>query len=125
MRDLKSLDFGRIIWARIRDRNGHDKLRPAVIMARHDEIVATGKIAVIAVTTRLPTPLPADHVLLPWQRPRHPKTGLNERCAAVCGWLEFIRIEDVEEISGIVPDAALAEISRRFFGDRPSQPDRH
>jgi hypothetical protein len=116
---LKTLDFGRIVWARLRDRNGYSKLRPAVIVTRHEEIVAEGEVAVIAVTTKLPFPLPDDHVLLPWQRPRHPKTGLNERCAAVCGWLEFIRVEDVEEIGGIVPDAQLHAISRRLFGNVP------
>jgi hypothetical protein len=52
-------------------------------------------------------------VLLPWHRQGHPRTGLNRRCAAVCGWIAQIRPTDVREVGGVVPGAFMVEILRR------------
>jgi len=57
---------GHIVWAEIADPNGHRKLRPAVIVTPTDQVATSGPLEVVAVTSRLEDPLPADHVLLPW-----------------------------------------------------------
>jgi mRNA-degrading endonuclease toxin of MazEF toxin-antitoxin module len=86
------------------------KDRPAVIVTPTAEIDPLLPLQVAAVTTFLPSPLPDDHVLLPWQRPRHPKTGLNKRCAAVCSWLARIDEDRIIRHVGIVPGKQRVEI---------------
>lgn len=60
------LQLGRIVWAEIADANGIRKLRPVVIVTPSDRITPAAPLDVIAVTSRVPEPLPHDHVLLPW-----------------------------------------------------------
>jgi hypothetical protein len=67
-----SLQLGRIVWAAIADANGIPKLRPVVIVTPSDRITPTAPLDVIAVTSRVPEPLPDDHVLLPWHAQGHP-----------------------------------------------------
>ena len=92
------------------DANGIRKLRPGVIVTPKDRITPTALPDVIAVTSRLSEPLPADHVLLPWHARGHPRTGLNRRGAAVCTWVARIRHEDSQEVGGVVPGAVMIEI---------------
>lgn len=81
---VPKLVLGRIVWAEVADANGIRKLRPAVIVTPTDQLTPTAPFDVVAITSRLDDPLPEDHVLLPWHPRRHPRTGLNRRCAAVC-----------------------------------------
>jgi mRNA-degrading endonuclease toxin of MazEF toxin-antitoxin module len=104
------LQFGRIVWAEIADVNGIPKLRPAVIVTPSERITPGAPLDVIAVTSRVPEPLPHDHVLVPWHAQGHPRTGLNRRCAAVCTWVARIRHADIREVAGIVPGAVMLEI---------------
>jgi len=104
------LQFGRLVWAEIADANGIPKLRPAVIVTPSDRIMPAAPLDVIAVTSRVPEPLPHDHVLLPWHAQGHPRTGLNRRCAAVCTWVVRIRHVDIREVAGVVPGAVMLEI---------------
>ena len=76
-----------------------------------DELAAGGPIFVVAITTTLIDPLPDDHVPLPWQRPRHPRTGLNERNAAVCHWLASVEPDRALRVIGNVSNAELAQIA--------------
>src|SRR5436309_396401 len=101
------LTSGRIVWAQIADANGIRKLRPAVIVTPSDRLSVTAPIDVVAVSSRLPTPLPADHVLLPWHAQGHPRTGLNRRCAAICSWVAQVADSDIEDAAGIVPSAEM------------------
>lgn len=87
------------------------KDRPAVIVTPTGEIDPALAFQVVAVTTLLPDPLPDDHVLLPWQRPRHPRTGLNRRCAAVASWLARVDEARVIRSVGVVPGRQLLEIA--------------
>ena len=83
---------------------------PGVIVTPNDRITPTVPLDVIAVTSRVPEPLPHDHVLLPWHAQRHPRTGLNRKCAAVCTWVVRIRHTDIREVAGIVPGTVMLEI---------------
>jgi hypothetical protein len=65
---------GRIVWSELADANGIRKLRPAVVVTPTDRITAGGALEVVAITSRLSHPLPADHVLLPWHPQGHPRT---------------------------------------------------
>jgi mRNA-degrading endonuclease toxin of MazEF toxin-antitoxin module len=104
------LATGRIVWAEIADANGIRKVRPAVIVTATDQLTAVGPFDVVAITSRLTDPLPEDHVLLPWHPQRHPRTGLNRRCAAVCTWLAQIVANDILDVAGIVPNSLMATI---------------
>jgi mRNA-degrading endonuclease toxin of MazEF toxin-antitoxin module len=105
-----SLQLGRIVWAEIADANGIPKLRPVVIVTPSDRITPAAPLDIIAVTSRVPEPLPQDHVLLPWHAQGHPRTGLNRKCAAVCTWVARIRHTDIRDIAGVVPGAVMLEI---------------
>ena len=104
------LQFGRIVWAEIADRNGIRKQRPAVIVTPTERITTSNLLMVVAVTSRVPDDLPEDHVLLPWHPQRHPRTGLNRKSAAVCSWLSEITANDIQDVAGVVPGAELLEI---------------
>jgi hypothetical protein len=72
----------------------------------------------VAISTVLPAILPDDYVLLPWQRPYHPKTGLNKRNAAIGRWVEVIEDSRIIRTVGIVPGKplmALAEVLERLY----------
>lgn len=116
------LRCGQIVWAEVADENGVRKARPVVIVTPDDRLAASGPLEVVAITSRLPQQLPADHVLLPWHAQGHPRTGLNRRCAAVCTWLARIERDDIQNVAGIVPGAILLDIARRIAGTQPGQP---
>jgi len=88
------LQLGRIVWAETADTNGVRKLRPAIVVTSSDRITPAAPLDVVAVTSRLPEPLPNDHVLLPWHAQGHPRTRLNRKCAAVCTWMARISPDD-------------------------------
>jgi mRNA-degrading endonuclease toxin of MazEF toxin-antitoxin module len=117
------LQLGRIVWAEMMYANGVPKLRPAVIVTPSDRITPAGPLDVIAVTSRVPEPLPSDHVLLPWHAQGHPRTGLNRKCAAVCTWVARIRHTDIRDVAGVVPGAVMLEILSKVTTVRSSPSD--
>jgi mRNA-degrading endonuclease toxin of MazEF toxin-antitoxin module len=113
---------GRIVWGEIADPNGIKKLRPALIVTPNDQIVSGGSLTVVAITSRLTDPLPADYVLLPWHPQRHARTGLNRRCAAVCSWLVTISPNDIHDFAGVVPSAVMTTILEKVAAALASSP---
>ena len=81
-----------------------------VIVTPSDRITPAAPLDIIAVTSRVPEPLPDDHVLLPWHAQGHQRTRLNRKCAAVCTWVARIRHTDIRDIAGVVPGAVMLEI---------------
>jgi hypothetical protein len=59
-----------------------------LVVSPTDELGEGLLFKVVAITTFIPDPMPDDHVLIPYQRPRHPRTALDKRAAAVCSWIE-------------------------------------
>jgi hypothetical protein len=102
--------LGSVVWAELEDTNGFRKVRPAVVVTATADIAAGKQLRVVAITTRLPTPLPDDHVLLPWDRQGKARSGLRRRCAAVAGWQAVIPVGDVQEVVGILPATAIGEL---------------
>ena len=72
--------LGSVVWAEMEDANGIRKARPVVVITATADIVAGGTVRVLAITTRLDSPLPADHVLLPWDRQGKARSGLRRSC---------------------------------------------
>src|SRR5947209_8328114 len=110
---MPSVQFGQIVWAEMADANGIRKVRPAVVVTPGDRITASGSLEVVAITSRIPQPLPGDHVLLPWHPSGHPRTGLNRKCAAVCSWLARIVPAHIHSVAGLVPGPILLDILAR------------
>ncbi|HQU43561.1 MAG TPA: hypothetical protein PK867_12165 [Pirellulales bacterium] len=115
----QQLALGRIIWAEITDANGFVKLRPAAIVTPTDQLTAGSPFDAVAITSRIPDPLPDDHVLLPWHRQGHPRTRLNRKCAAVCSWLAQILPSAVKDVAGIVPAPEMTTILTKIAARSP------
>ena len=105
---------GRIVWVELVDpQGGNPKCRPAVILTEPKEVQPEAEVWVVGVTTQVET-TPADQAVeLPWDRKRHPRTGLKERCVAVCTWLAKIRLEAIKEYAGVVPGKQLLAILQK------------
>ena len=112
--------FGQIVWAEVADANGIRKVRPAVVVTPSDRLKEPGPFEVVAVSSQIPQPLPADHVLLPWHSQGHPRTGLNRKCAAVCTWLARILPSDIQGMAGVVPGQCLVEILSKVPRPQPT-----
>jgi mRNA-degrading endonuclease toxin of MazEF toxin-antitoxin module len=109
-----SIRYGRIVFAWIRDRNGHGKLRPAIILTPDDEIPAAEELAVMAITTTFANPPPPFCVPLPWHPRRHPVTHLHQRSAAVVNWLAALTADDVVGFGGDVPPKTMRLIEAKL-----------
>jgi len=110
---LPKLEQGRIVWVELPSSDGtQKKRRPAVIITATAEIAAGKPFAVVAVSTKFPDPLPADHVVLPWHRDGKVRTQLRKPAAAVCSWLCKITESDVLQTGGVVPPTEMIEIMR-------------
>jgi PemK-like, MazF-like toxin of type II toxin-antitoxin system len=93
------------------------KDRPCVIITEPGD-APDGYQVVVAISTRLPDPLPDDYVLLPYMDPRHPRTGLNKRNAAIGRWVEVIEESRIIQKLGHVPGKqikVLTEILDRLY----------
>jgi hypothetical protein len=92
-------------------------------------VTATGDIApgrplrVLAITTRLPSPLPEDYVLLPWHRQGNVRSGLRRPCAAVATWQVEILAGDVQQVVGVLPAAVIEELLAKVVGAAPPASD--
>lgn len=106
-----------VLVAGLLDPQGRNpKDRPCVVIT-NPESRTEGRQFVVAISTVLPDPLPDDHVLLPYMNPRHPKTGLNKRNAAIGRWVGEVDESQIIRKLGFVPGKqirALAEILARL-----------
>jgi mRNA-degrading endonuclease toxin of MazEF toxin-antitoxin module len=90
------------------------KCRPAVIVTPDTDIRPDGEVWVVAISTQL-TEAPAEaQVELPWEHRGHPRTGLRERCAAVCTWMEKVPVASIQGQAGVVPGRQLLDILTRI-----------
>lgn len=117
--------LGSVIWAEIADANGVRKVRPVVIVTATAKIVSDGTVRVVAITTRVANPLPADHVLLPWDAQGKARSGLRRKSAAVSSWQAEIAVSSIKEVVGILPPAVIDELLTKVAGflSPPAQGD--
>jgi mRNA-degrading endonuclease toxin of MazEF toxin-antitoxin module len=101
-----------LISALLDPQGRNPKDRPCVVIASNDDLDQGPMIQVVAISTLIPDPLPDDHVLIPWQRPRHPRTGLTKRAAAVCSWLTWVDEDRVIRPVGFVPDKQFLKMAQ-------------
>ena len=102
--------LGSVAWATLVDANGFVKIRPVAVVTPTAEIAAGKPVRVVAITSRLPSPLPDDHVLLPWDRHGKARSGLRRRCAAVASWQAEISVDEVQQTVGHLPPTVVAEL---------------
>jgi mRNA-degrading endonuclease toxin of MazEF toxin-antitoxin module len=121
---VPALCRGRIVWVELFDPQGRNrKCRPAVIVTPDADIRADGEVWVVAISTQLQEAPAEVLVELPWDRRGHPRTGLKERCAAVCTWMEKVAVASIQGSAGIVPGRQLLDIQTRIKPpDLPSEP---
>lgn len=110
MSSTRQPQLGSVVWSELEDANGFRKVRPAVSISLTADITAGQPVRLVAVTTRLPTPLPDDHVLLPWDRQGKARSGLRQKCVAVCSWLAEVPLSAVQQVVGLLPPPVIAEI---------------
>jgi len=106
----RPLQLGSVVWAELDDPNGYRKMRPGVVVTPTADIHAGKPVRVVAITSRLPNPLPDDYVLLPWDRQGKARSGLRRRCAAVASWHVKIPVGALQEEVGILPPQAMGEL---------------
>jgi hypothetical protein len=100
------IDEGRIVWlSDVRDLRG-EPVGPhyAIILTTNEEYEAGEEIKAVVVSSKLQHAKPDEMVLLPWANARHPQTGFDRQCAAMCGW-----VVSVEETS-------IARYGNRIYG---------
>lgn len=121
---MSSLCRGRIVWVELLDpQDRNRKCRPAVIVTPDADIWDDGEVWLVAISTQLDASPAEVQVELPWDRRGHPRTGLRERCAAVCTWMVKVNVADIQECAGIVPGRQLLDILSRIKPfDPPVEP---
>jgi mRNA-degrading endonuclease toxin of MazEF toxin-antitoxin module len=106
---------GRIVWVELLDpQSRNSKCRPAVIVTPDADISEDGEVWVVALSTQRDAAPAEVQVELPWDRRGHPRTGLRERCAAVCTWMEKVSVASIRRCAGIVPGRQLLDILSRI-----------
>ena len=103
-------EYGQIVLVPVDDGHGNTKPHPAVILSPTDQIVPGERLRVVCISTQVESPCPSFHVPLPWQRPRHSRTGLNKPNVAKCNWLTTVDQDSVLKVLGIAPASHLARI---------------
>lgn len=112
---MSQLSRGRIVWVELLDPQGRNrKCRPGVIVTPDADIRPDGEVWVVAISTQLDEAPAEAQVELPWDRRGHPRTGLKERCAAVCTWMEKVSVAAIQGWAGIVPGRQLLDIQIRI-----------
>ncbi len=121
-----TFEYGQIILAPFDDGHGNTKIRPTLIISPNDQILPGGPLRVVCISTQIEDPCPSYHVKLPWQNPRHPRTGLNKPNVAKCDWREQIGPAAVIRVLGFAPAAHLARIEEelgKLAGTRAGEVD--
>jgi mRNA-degrading endonuclease toxin of MazEF toxin-antitoxin module len=102
---------GRIIWAEVPDLQGRNpKRRPLIILTATEEIQEDGPVQCVSISSQLDQAPAELQVELPWHAQGHPRTGLRERCSAVCNWLVELPVSAIESYGGTVPGKQLLQI---------------
>jgi mRNA-degrading endonuclease toxin of MazEF toxin-antitoxin module len=112
--------LGSVVWTELEDSNGYRKVRPVVVVTPTAEITAGKPLRVVAITTRLPNPLPDDHVLLPGDRQGKARSGLRRPCAAVATWQAEVPVCDIHEVVGVLPPTTIRELLEKVASPLPS-----
>ena len=110
-----AVHFGDIVIVKdLLDPQGRNpKDRRAVVLTKDGDLERGEPIVVAGITSRLQPPLGPEFVELPWQNPRHPKTGCTKRCAVMCSWLAVVNPAAIITVSGRVPGRHLITVAEK------------
>lgn len=102
---------GRLIRASVFDRQGRNpKVRPLLVTTPTSELSRVDEVATVAVTGEFSVPNAPDEIELPWQANGRCKTKLTKRCVAKCGWQPIVRIADIVDYKGTVPQLEMERV---------------
>ena len=105
------LSQGQIVDAEVVDPNGQNKKRrPLVVLTSTAEIAGSDEIVAVAISTKLPDPLPEDCIPLPWSPDGKAKSGLTEQCVAKCRWIVKLSHNDIVSRRGWLPGTVMCQI---------------
>ena len=117
---MSQLRRGRIVWVELLDPQARNpKCRPAIIVTPDADLREDGEVWVVAISTQLDEPPIEAQVALPWDRRGHPRTGLTQRCVAVCTWMAKVSVASIQGYAGIVPGRQLLDILTRIKPPHP------
>ena len=68
MSPSRPLQLGSVLWAELEDPMAIARFAPSSSLLPRPTSRPGSRCGVVAITTRLPDPLPDDHVSLPWDR---------------------------------------------------------
>jgi hypothetical protein len=107
---------GRIIWTDVTDRRGRNVGEHACI------IIAPAKqgkpIKAIVVSSNLNISLAEYMVEMPWAKGRHPQTGFDKPCAAMCDWEVDVDVGDINKYGGLIYGPVFDDIVSRVMRAR-------
>ena len=106
---MDALNRGDIVLLSVLDPSGHgSKVRPVVVVS--DPSVDDGLVIGVCVSSRIESPCPPHHVILPYHPQGHVRTGLVRPCVAKCDWrVSFAEGEQIRTI-GTLPHATLTAV---------------
>jgi hypothetical protein len=107
-------EYGQIILVPVSDGHGNFAPHPAIILSPTEQIAPGAALRVVCISSQVEDPCPQHHIPLPWQRPRHPKTGLNKPNVAKCNWLARVNQDAVIKILGFAPPRQLHRIEQEL-----------
>ena len=105
---------GTIVELLTTDPRGIRSTHPVIVLNAKDEIILDAELFGIVISSSVPDPWPASCVAVPWSRQRHPYTGLDRRCAAVCDWTQLFRVSDVLRVRGQLPLKHLRDVLAKY-----------
>ncbi len=114
---MPALVPGRVVYPKVAipDPQGQNPKegRPFVVVSRREDIEKGEPILAVGITTELASS-PAEHyVALPFGPTA--RTGLKQKCAALCTWLIEIPAEKLDVGKGFVRPDLLEEIVRKLL----------
>ena len=109
---MPALCQGRIVWAEIADKRGHNRYhRPVIILTANEEIASSDiLVGVVASNTAyFESPRPTSYIELPYQPQGKVGTKLRKPTVAMCEWIEEFEKAKVlpENIGGLVEPVLL------------------
>ena len=76
-------------------------------ITRTADITATGEVLVAAVTSDIGRARSTETIPLPWHPDGHPHTRLRRPSEVVCSWTARVRVAELADTGGFVPDDLL------------------
>lgn len=84
--------------------------RPAMVLRSEEN---SSNVLVVAISTSLSRPLPADWLPLPFAPGGHETTGLDRECVLKCDWVVVVPESRIIRVMGAVSNSILERAKER------------